>query len=662
MEVAKIQVGGTCACAYEKKTIRAGMVGVTVSFAFDEYWVGLNKIAVYRCGGVVRDEYLEGDTGTIPAEVLTKSGFDLEVGVYGTDAEKQIAIPTCWANLGVVRPGADPSGDPAADLSLPIWAQILAKLGNLADLSTEAKENLVAAINEALTKGGGEIDPEEIGRIVDGYLEENPPAAYTLPIATETTLGGVKAAAATEEMTQPVGITEDGKLVTTPGQNSGGNVDLTGYATEQWVKNQKYLTDVPEGYARDEDIPTKPEDIGALPDTYTPPNQTAEQVGADPKGTAASAVSQHNASNEAHGDIRLELKAINDRLTAFFDSDDQTLDELSEIVAYITSNKSLIDAITTTKINIADIINNLTTNVSDKPLSAAQGVVLKGLIDTVSNSLSNYALKSAIPTKVSQLSNDKGYLTQHQDISGKLDASALPTAINTALAQAKASGEFDGEDGYIPVKGTDYWTEADKASMIQDVIDALGGTPVFGVVDANNNIILTGNLADGTYTLKYEDADGNVTTIGTLNHSNAPEVTYTNLFDPTTASINTRMSGSSSASKVQDGYVMTANIVLPSPVAVGTSYDENTPFIAVPSTMWSGSANLFGYDGEYTAYLDAGSMTGTVVGAWKKIPIYTKWSGAGTITSIVVSLYVKGSAITRSDIQNIEIYFNEIPE
>ena len=124
MEVAKIQVGGTCACAYEKKTIRAGMVGVTVSFAFDEYWDGLNKIAVYRCGGVVRDEYLEGDTGTVPAEVLTKSGFDLEIGVYGTDAEKQIAIPTCWANLGVVRPGADPSGDPAADPELPFWAKV----------------------------------------------------------------------------------------------------------------------------------------------------------------------------------------------------------------------------------------------------------------------------------------------------------------------------------------------------------------------------------------------------------------------------------------------------------------------------------------------------------------------------------------------------------
>ena len=47
----------------------------------------------------------------------------------------------------------------------------------------------------------------------------------------------------------------------------------------------------------------------------------------------------------------------------------------------------------------------------------------------------------------------------------KLNASALPDAINTALAQAKASGEFDGEDGYTPVKGKDYYTEDDKAEF-----------------------------------------------------------------------------------------------------------------------------------------------------------------------------------------------------
>ena len=41
------------------------------------------------------------------------------------------------------------------------------------------------------------------------------------------------------------------------------------------------------------------------------------------------------------------------------------------------------------------------------------------------------------------------------------------------LSQAKASGEFDGEDGYTPVRGTDYWTDADKAEIKSYVDDAI---------------------------------------------------------------------------------------------------------------------------------------------------------------------------------------------
>ena len=78
-----------------------------------------------------------------------------------------------------------------------------------------------------------------------------------------------------------------------------------------------------------------------------------------------------------------------------------------------------------------------------------------------------YAKTADIPSRVSQLTNDKGYLTEHQDISGKLDVSALPSAINTALTQAKESGQFDGKDGHTPVKGEDYYTEADKAEIVE---------------------------------------------------------------------------------------------------------------------------------------------------------------------------------------------------
>lgn len=106
-------------------------------------------------------------------------------------------------------------------------------------------------------------------------------------------------------------------------------------------------------------------------------------------------ISEHNVSDTSHNDIRLLIDGLTARLTAIADSDDETLDQMSELIAYIKSNKSLIDSITTDKINVADIIDNLTTNVSNRPLSAKQGVVLKALIDAIT-----------IPTLLSQLSED----------------------------------------------------------------------------------------------------------------------------------------------------------------------------------------------------------------------------------------------------------------
>ena len=96
-------------------------------------------------------------------------------------------------------------------------------------------------------------------------------------------------------------------------------------------------------------------------------------------------LSAHNTNNSAHNDIRLLIQGLTDRLNALADSDDETLDQMSEIVAYIEGNRDLIESITTSKVNVSDIINNLTTNVANKPLSASMGVELKRLIDNIPN-------------------------------------------------------------------------------------------------------------------------------------------------------------------------------------------------------------------------------------------------------------------------------------
>lgn len=109
----------------------------------------------------------------------------------------------------------------------------------------------------------------------------------------------------------------------------------------------------------------------------------ASDVKADATGTADSKVSAHNSSATSHTDIRTLIANLTERLNALADSDDETLDQMSELVAYIKANRSLIEEVTTKKVNVADIIDNLTTNVTNKPLSAAQGVAIKGLIDSL---------------------------------------------------------------------------------------------------------------------------------------------------------------------------------------------------------------------------------------------------------------------------------------
>lgn len=98
----------------------------------------------------------------------------------------------------------------------------------------------------------------------------------------------------------------------------------------------------------------------------------------------------HNSSVSAHTDIRDLIDDLADRLNALADSDDTTLDQLSEIVSYIKSNRTLIESITTDKVNVADIVDNLTSTAINKSLSANQGKVIKELIDTLKTSFESH--------------------------------------------------------------------------------------------------------------------------------------------------------------------------------------------------------------------------------------------------------------------------------
>lgn len=137
-------------------------------------------------------------------------------------------------------------------------------------------------------------------------------------------------------------------------------------------------------FAEKKDIPTKMSqlnnDKGFVDESLL--ESSLEAMSKNSEEISEREVSEHNVSDMAHSDLRLLIMGVANRLNALANSDDTTLDQMAEIVAYIKSNRELVEAITTSKVNVSDIVNDLMTNVPDKPLSASQGVVLKRLIET----------------------------------------------------------------------------------------------------------------------------------------------------------------------------------------------------------------------------------------------------------------------------------------
>lgn len=208
------------------------------------------------------------------------------------------------------------------------------------------------------------------------------------------------------------------------------------------------------------------------------PSYTAAEVGADPSGTAASQVSAHNTETTAHSDIRLLIQGLTERLNALADSDDTTLDQLSEIVAYIKSNRELIAAVTTDKVGVTDIVNDLVTNVANKPLSAAQGVALKALVDALSGEITT--------------------LKNQSDNSGTVDSIELSGWV---YGYVTADGELmAGGNGY-----TSDYVEVSSGRTYTIVYPSSITAVRFAIYDSDKNFL--NRIIDGT-SVYTADADG----------------------------------------------------------------------------------------------------------------------------------------------------------
>lgn len=184
------------------------------------------------------------------------------------------------------------------------------------------------------------------------------------------------------------------------------------------------------------------------------PTYTASEVGAEKTG----AISTHNTASNAHNDIRVLINELTNRLNTLANSDDATLDQMKEVADYIKSNKTLIESVTEAKVNVVDIVNNLTSNIANKPLSAAQGVVLKTMIEEIVNDDKGLGISSITQTTTSTADNGINIIT----------ITFTDGSVSTFQVRNGSTGSVGptGNPGYTPVRGKDYWTTDDRNEIV----------------------------------------------------------------------------------------------------------------------------------------------------------------------------------------------------
>lgn len=157
-------------------------------------------------------------------------------------------------------------------------------------------------------------------------------------------------------------------------------------------------------------------------------------------------LSSHNTSSTAHTDIKELISQLSERLNALADSEDIDLDQLSEIVAYIKANRELIDSITTSKVSVSDIVDNLDSTSTNKPLSANQGRLLGSMINELSEKADN--AKDDMDNKLkSYLPLSGGIMTG--DIKWSTGANGVSYSLNTGKISFGLPNRTDGYANYI---------------------------------------------------------------------------------------------------------------------------------------------------------------------------------------------------------------------
>ena len=192
--------------------------------------------------------------------------------------------------------------------------------------------------------------------------------------------------------------------------------------------------------------------------------------------------------------------------------------------------------------NLQEQVQYLTDRTNEiKPYVAGTGITISGQtisvdpsinekiteVEGVANTANNNAV--AAQTTANSAKTNAEQASTKADEAKTQAASALATANAT---QATATVEINALKSDLSTLSLGVHTDGlvyifINGNPVGTGVEFVTAGDVVGYVDDAKNIVITGDLADGTYTLKYENQDGSTTEIGTLVIGSQPS--YINL-------------------------------------------------------------------------------------------------------------------------------------
>lgn len=430
-------------------------------------WQGLaaRYQALYGSGVFTLTAKRCGDAAAYPVAVSTEGG-DVVWLVRAADVanpgsgsceltytvDGAVAKSQTWSTYVAASISGDAPGEPPEEPAKAWFAAIQAQIGNLDDLTTKAKASLVAAINEAAKTGSGGAGSISM-RTADGYIQYS-----------------------TDDGANWVNLIALAELKGAPGQDGApgkdGTAGANGITPTIGDNGNWYLGTVDTGK------PSRGEK-GAGAEVYY-----IDLTGEYPNYTCTTPMADIAAAYAAGRELKCRCDVGNYNNTAVLplfmpipSEHTWVFSGSGALAATKIPAQSLTIAIVAGTV-LAEITPLATTNDIPERLPNPEMLTIKtdgGTVTYDGSEAKTVEVKNGAKGDTGATPNIQIGTVTTLDAGENATASMTGTPENPLLNL----GIPNGADGKTPVRGTDYWTEADKQEIINSVIAALpDGTEV----------------------------------------------------------------------------------------------------------------------------------------------------------------------------------------